>query len=103
MTNPALEALRRNVSGKISPNNPPITGKPTLASMRAEIDALDSAFEAECLKHWRNGKWGAYQAWEKDLPVPEAVATLHDAYIAALHAFYGARDGESGFLGSRGL
>ena len=27
----------------------------------------------------------------------------HDAYIAALHAFYAARDGAGGFLGGRGL
>lgn len=33
---------------------------------------------------------------------PELRATW-DAYITALHAFYRARDGERGFLGSRGF
>ena len=37
------------------------------------------------------------------LAADAALETAWRAYIAALHAFYRARDGENGVLGSRGL
>jgi hypothetical protein len=39
------------------------------------------------------------QSQDAALAADEDIRTAHDAYIAALHAYYRARDGEGGFLG----
>lgn len=74
-----------------------------LATLRAAADAADAAFTDACRPHYCDGRWGAYRAYECGQPVPKAVEAALNAYHAAVHAFYRARDGEAGFLGGRGL
>lgn len=70
-----------------------------LATLRATADAAGVAFDAACKPHYADGRWGAYRAYECGQPVPPAVEAALDAYHAATHAFYAARDGAGGFLG----
>lgn len=72
-----------------------------LSKLKADADAAGAAFDDACKPHYCNGRWGAYQAIECGQDVPPAVAAALDAYHAATHAFYLARDGEGGFLGPR--
>ena len=103
MTNPAREALSRAVNRAIANGAPIIEEKPTLAALRERSDAAEKAFDDACRPHYCDGRWGAYRAIECGQDVPHVVAAALDAYHAALHAFYAARDGDKGFLGSRGL
>lgn len=92
-----------------------------LTALRAEKDRLWAEFIRQLEErypgltqhHWYRAR-GAYGASPVDrrnadtsndeaLVKDEALATAHDAYLIALHAFYGARDGANGVLGSRGL
>ena len=78
--------------------------------LRREFEALVSA------KHPGRDQWDWYRALEHAKPNPigranpdrsrdaelvadRELAKAHDAYIAALHAYYRARDGEHGVLG----
>lgn len=80
-----------------------MNSKPDLAALRVATDQAEAAFDAACRPHYVDGRWGAYRAIECDQPVPPNVLDALNAYHAATHAFYAARDGEKGFLGSRGL
>lgn len=74
----------------------------TLACLKERADRAGKAFDDACRPHYVDGRWGAYRAIECNQAVPPAVTAALDAYHAATRAFYAARDGEKGFLGSRG-
>jgi hypothetical protein len=100
--NPARTALSRAVNRAIANGAPVIEEKPTLAALKARVDAASDAFDAACRPHYVN-RWDYYLALERGEKTPRAVDAAADAYQAATHAFYAARDGAGGFLGSRGL
>lgn len=75
----------------------------SLSTLKDRADSAGLAFDAACKPHYCDGRWGAYRAVECGQDVPATVWAALDAYHAATHAFYLARDGASGFLGSRGL
>ncbi|MCH4543143.1 hypothetical protein [Ochrobactrum sp. A-1] len=72
-----------------------------LKTLRVIADDADAAFDAACKPHYTDGRWGAYRAIECGIDVPKSVMSALDAAHAARQAFYLARDGERGFLGSR--
>lgn len=74
-----------------------------LQTLRDRMESAGAAFDTACKPHYCDGRWGAYRAWESGESVPDSVTAAFDAYHAATHAFYLARDGKRGFLGSRGL
>lgn len=100
--NPARAALARAVNRSIANGAPVIEEKPTLAALKARVDAASDAFDAACRPHFVN-RWDYYRAVECGQHVPQSVHDAADASLAAIHAFYRARDGEAGFLGGRGL
>lgn len=73
-----------------------------LAELKNAADAAGVVFDAACKPHYVDGRWGYYRAVECDQPVPDSVEAAFNSYHAATHAFYAARDGSKGFLGSRG-
>lgn len=75
---------------------------PDLNRLKAAADTAEKAFDDACRPYYADGRWGAYRAVECGQTVPPKVWAALDAYHAATHAFYLARDGERGFLGSRG-
>lgn len=75
----------------------------TLPDLKAAADMAADAFNTACRPHYADGIWGAYRAFDRGDDVPATVRSASDAYIAAAHAFYLARDGAHGFLGSRGV
>lgn len=101
--NPAREALTRAVNRAVASGNPVIAEKPSLQCLKERADKAGAAFDAACRPHFADGRWGAYRAIECGREVPRAVDDALNAYHAAVHAFYLARDGAGGFLGSRGL
>ncbi len=74
-----------------------------LAELKTAADAAGVAFDAACKPHYADGRWGYYRAIECNRPVPASTEAAFNAYHAATHAFYAARDGNKGFLGSRGV
>lgn len=72
-----------------------------LSALRTAADQADTAFDAVCKPHYADGRWGAYRAIECGYSVPSEVIAGLDAAHAARHAYYLARDGAGGFLGSR--
>ena len=46
---------------------------------------------------------GTADRFDRDMANDPQILRAHDVYIKALHTFYHARDGERGFLGTRGL
>lgn len=74
-----------------------------LAALKAAADKAGDAFDAACKPHYCDVRWGYYRAVERNQPVPASVEAAFNAYHAATHSFYAARDGSKGFLGSRGL
>jgi hypothetical protein len=91
-----------------------------LAPLLAAANAARAAFESEVPKHFPgNDRWHWSRACaamrgencrrNDDTSNDEALAAhpeiraAYDAYITALHVYYRARDGEHGFLGSRGV
>lgn len=74
-----------------------------LAALKAAADEAGAAFDAACKPHYCDARWGYYRAVECGQPVPASVEAAFNAYHDATHAFYAARDGSKGFLGSRGL
>lgn len=74
-----------------------------LPDLRIAASAAQAAFEAECARHYPDGQWGFYRALDRGEEAPASAIAASDAYLAATHAFYRARDGERGFLGSKGL
>ena len=75
----------------------------TLKELRERADDAETAFDVACKPHYCDGRWGAYRAIECGQPVPADVVAAMEKAHKALHAFYLARDGAGGFLGSRGL
>lgn len=100
--NPARAALSRAVNRSIANGTPVIEERPTLALLKERVDAAGDAFDAACRPHYVN-RWDYYLALERGEKTPRAVDDAADAYLAASQAFYAARDGAGGFLGSRGL
>lgn len=74
-----------------------------LAALKQAADDAGTAFDKACKPHYADARWGYYRAVECNQPVPAEVETAFNAYHAATHAFYAARDGSKGFLGSRGI
>jgi len=74
-----------------------------LYKLRIDADTASDVFDAACRPHYCDGRWGAYRAIECGQEVPKSVLDAMNGYCDALHAFYRARDGEKGFLCSRGL
>lgn len=101
MSNHSREMISRVVNRAIAHGSPIIEEQPTLAALKARADAASDAFDAACRPHYVN-RWDYYRAIECGEKAPQFVNAAADAYLAATHAFYAARDGESGFLGSRG-
>lgn len=75
----------------------------SLSELKAISDAAEKTFDEACRKHYVDGRWGAYRAFECDQEVPKEVENAMNEAHTALHAFYRKRDGEKGFLGGRGL
>ena len=75
----------------------------TLSDLKSAATQTEKAFDAAARPHYVDGRWGYYRAIECGQPVPPSVEEAFNAYHAATHAFYAARDGDKGFLGSRGL
>lgn len=73
-----------------------------LITLKAEADRLSDAFDVACRPHFVS-RWDYYRAVECGEKCPQSVHTACDAYLTALHAYFLARDGARGFLGSRGL
>lgn len=71
-----------------------------LSTLRVAADTADTRFEAACRAHGFRDRWEFYRAGDN---APAGLLALHDEMIAALYAFYLARDGGGGFLGSRGV
>jgi hypothetical protein len=101
--NPATAALSRAVNRAIANGAPVYKNMPDLNALRAAADRADAALDEACRPHYCDGRWGAYRAIEAGQDVPAAVMAAMDIAHAARHEFYSARDGEGGFLGSRGL
>lgn len=74
-----------------------------LKTLREAADRADKEFDDQCQFVYVDGRWGAYRAIECGQKVPKDILTALDKAHAARHAYYQARDGEKGFLGSRGL
>ena len=74
-----------------------------LSDLKESADRAGRAFDDAARPHYVDGRWGYYRAIECGQPIPPAVEEAFNAYHAATHAFYAARDGDKGFLGSRGL
>ena len=74
----------------------------TLPELRATADATWQSFLVTCREHGFADEWQAYHA-EQRAPWAPALAESHDTAMRDLHAFYLARDGAQGVLGSRGL
>lgn len=102
MNNPARAALSRAVNRAIANGAPVIAEQPSLALLKERADAASAAFDAACRPHFVN-RWDYYRAVECGQHVPQSVHDAADASLAAIHAFYRARDGEGGFLGGRRL
>lgn len=74
-----------------------------LSDLRDALGVAEKRFDDVCRKHYVN-RWDYYLACERNpASCPVECHEAADAYIAATHAFYAARDGERGFLGGRGL
>ena len=71
-----------------------------IAQLKRAADKASDEFDRACRPYWCDGRWGFYRAAECGQNVPKEVTEAGDLYLAALHAFYRARDGERGFLGS---
>lgn len=74
----------------------------TLQDLRVAADKAERDFDDACRPHYCDARWGYYRAVECGQSVPAAVEAACNEYHRAAHAYYAARDGERGFLGSRG-
>jgi len=91
-----------------------------LAELKREWESLSERFEQiiavefpgatkydwyRALSHIRGEPGRRNDDMSRDIPmaVHAGIKSAHDDYIAALHRFYRARDGEDGVLGGRGL
>ena len=89
-----------------------------LSALRGEAERLRVAFESLVASKYPGfDQWHWFRALEHSRPNPigrpnddrsrdatlaadQEIACAYDAYIAALHLYCGARDGEHGFLGT---
>lgn len=101
--NPTKAALSAAINRAIAKGSPVIVDQPTLATLKERANTARDQLDTVCRAHYPDGRWGAYRACECDQPLPDDVSTAMDAYHDALHNFFHARDGDRGFLGSRGL
>lgn len=74
-----------------------------LKALKQAADDAGAAFDKACKPHYRDARWGYYRAVECGQPVPASVEAAFNAYNEATGAYYAARDGSKGFLGSRGV
>lgn len=58
-------------------------------------------YRARAAQRGELGRHNDDKTFDVELSESAAIESAHDAYIRALHAFYEARDGASGFLGGR--
>lgn len=72
----------------------------TLIELQGEAHKLEAKFLIVAEDAGYADRWHYYQ---NERLAPATVHAAHDIWIAALHRFYLARDGERGVLGSRGL
>lgn len=73
-----------------------------LAKLKSAVDVSWHEFIAALPAFGFANEWEFYKASEKGGTFP-ALDALFAAHLAHLHAFYFARDGAGGVLGSRGL
>ena len=75
----------------------------SLRSLKTSAHEAREAFLAACTAAGYSDEWEFYRAADQrvGVPSPEASSALaaFDVYQSALHSFYLARDGSSGFLG----
>lgn len=90
----------------------------SLQTLHQSADQAEGAFEAECSKLGTD-RWTWYRACaaidgenihrnddtsrDAELAGSDVLRAARDTWMAKLHVFYLARDGEHGFLGGRGL
>lgn len=96
-------ALSRAVNRAIANGSPIVTERPTLACLKERASRAWNTFLAECERAGFPNEWSAYRAHDVGQEWPAALESAWQASSAATHAFYAARDGAGGFLGSRGL
>lgn len=101
--NKARQILTSAINRGIANGQAVIAERPTLACLKERADNAGAAFDIACRPHYADGRWGAYRAFECGRDVPREVVAALDRYHDATQAFYAARDGSSGFLGSRGI
>lgn len=101
--NPARAMLTEVNNRLIAEGQTPIEEQPTLECLKFRADQAGATFDAACKPHYCDGRWGAYRAIECGQDVPQSVMSALDACHDATQAYFLARDGEKGFLGSRGL
>lgn len=101
------EKLKHHVTGAVERGEAQaIVEQPTLQTLKERADRAGAAFDAECSKVFCDGRWGYYRAMEGvngGEGVTDAMHRASDEYMKATHAYYSMRDGDKGFLGSRGL
>lgn len=91
------------------------TNSPDLETLHKTAHTKEIAFETILRAHYpRADRWTYYRAaektqngtadkWDREMAENTEINAAHAEYIRALHAFYAVRDGNKGFLGSRGL
>jgi hypothetical protein len=74
-----------------------------LTALKDASDAAYARFEEVSSKHYLDGVWGAYRAYDahKDTVPIEVIEAMYN-FRNAIQAYYMARDGDKGFLGGRG-
>lgn len=74
-----------------------------ITELRAASDAAFARFEEVSSKHYLNGAWGAYKAYDerKDAVPIEVIEAMYN-FRNAMQAYSMARDGDKGLLGGRG-
>lgn len=75
----------------------------TLTELNEAANHAEAEFDTACRSAGYGDRWAAYRADMRGAVWPFALIEADKAYTQALHAFYLARDGERGVLGSRGL
>lgn len=75
----------------------------TLPELRLAADDAEAAFHKACRAAGYVDHWSAYRGEDKGDTWPSELLAAHECYMARVHAFYLARDGAAGVLGSRGL
>lgn len=74
-----------------------------ISELRNAANIAEGAFIDACQRHGFRDQWDAYKSEQKGIAWPSSLADAHSTWMHHLHAFYTARDGAGGFLGSKGL